>query len=234
MDVSYEWTDFVDLKFILAPLLIHVALAATLRRWLFPHVADRCVWLSTYIVTACLEWYLFGWSIDVDNIVAALPTLSWRIVLFVKIQWYLLIYFFLTSKFAARRSKSGWVVLRKFVPSSLLMLCYLYKWTPPSLTIRVVYIIIQFTVVDIGVDLYYMIKALKDQADASEMEEENLNYIVGWILNIMYPVLVVAWGIIIKQTYDLTTQYNIIWGYGVIALQVAVQICVLLPIRFKK
>lgn len=229
--MSYSWLEFVDLRFILGPLLLHVVLAALLRRWLFPHAADRCVWLSTYITFSAIGWYLFGWTFDVDNLIATMPHLMSRMTLFVKLQWYLLIYFFLSSQFAHKKSNTGWVIMRKFVPVSILMICYLYKWDPPSMTIRFIYLIIQFTVVDVGVDLYHLVKALKDMADVNENGELKF---VGWILDVLYPVLVVSWASTIYNTYNLITDYGILWGYGVIGMQIAIQLCVLLPIRFKK
>lgn len=229
--MSYEWSEFIDLKFILGPLLLHVLLAAILRRWLFPHAADRCVWLSTYITYASTGWYLFGWTFDADNLLAALPYLMGRITFLVKLQWFILVYFVLSNQFAHKRSNTGWVIIRKFVPIFMLMICYMYKWEPPSMTIRFVYLIVQFTLVDVGVDLYYFVKAMKDMVDVNE--DEGLQF-VGWMLNGLYPVLVVAWAFIIKQTYDITVDYNIRWGYGVVGLQLAIQLWVLLPIRFKR
>lgn len=229
--MSYEWSEFIDLKFILGPLLLHVLLAAILRRWLFPHAADRCVWLSTYITYASAGWYLFGWTFDADNLLAVLPYLMGRIALMVKLQWFTLVYFVLSSQFAHKRSNTGWVIIRKFVPISMLMICYLYKWEPPSMTIRFIYLIVQFTAVDVGVDFYYFVKAMKDMADVNE--DKGLRF-VGWILNALYPALVVAWAFLIKQTYDITMDYNIRWGYGVVGMQLAIQLWVLLPIRFKR
>lgn len=241
-DVSFDLYRLADLRLILGPLFVHIVFASLLRGvGLFPFVADRCLWMATSSSMLAIWWYLLGWwpsalEGNAADVYRAMPVVKEHVEWFIVFQWYLFVYFASTIAFSHKFSRKGWLIQRKFIAISLLGFCLWKGWSPPSMVIKCVYLIMRIMVVDLGVDFYYLIDSFKNAAEFDEEDDEgSIGSTVNSLLKIAFPMAMVAWLLfVVKDVYVFMMEHQApIFAYVIVAYTLLIQLMILSPLSWK-